>query len=106
MNTAYAESDEKASKIDKKLVARNTRFALNIIKELQKEDDDKNVFISPISISIVLAMLYNGSEQLTRDAIAETLQINEINLSDINKGYRDLIDSLKKHREPSKLKHR
>ncbi len=95
MNTAYAETDEKASKIDKKLVARNTRFALNIIKELQKEDENKNIFISPISISIALAILYNGSEQLTRDAIAETLQINEMNLSDINKGYRELIDSLK-----------
>jgi len=41
MNTAYAESDRKSSKIDKNLVARNTRFALNILKELQKEDEEK-----------------------------------------------------------------
>jgi serine protease inhibitor len=94
MNTAYAESDRKASKIDKNLVARNTRFALNILKELQKEDEKKNIFISPLSISTALVMIYNGAESLTRDAIAETLQIKEMSLTDINEGYRNLIDSL------------
>jgi serine protease inhibitor len=57
MKTAYAESDQKASKIDKNLIARNTRFALNILKELQKEDEKKNIFISPLSISTALAMI-------------------------------------------------
>jgi len=94
MNASYAESDQKASKIGKKLVDRNTRFALNIFKELQKEDADKNIFISPVSISIALAMIYNGAENLTRDAMAETFQINDMNLSEINEGYRNLIGSL------------
>ncbi|MCX6655099.1 MAG: serpin family protein [Candidatus Bathyarchaeota archaeon] len=94
MKTAYAESDQKASKIDKNLVARNTRFALNILKELQKEDEKKNIFISPLSILTALAMIYNGAESLTRDAMAETLQIKEMSLTEINEGYRNLIDSL------------
>jgi serpin B len=94
MSTAYAESDQKAFKTDKNLVARNTRFALNILKELQKEDEEKNIFISPLSISTALVMVYNGAESLTRDAMAETLQIGEMSLTDINEGYRNLIDSL------------
>ena len=94
MNTAYAESDHKASIIEKSLVARNTRFALNILKELQKEDERKNVFISPLSISTALAMVYNGAGSLTRDAMAETLQIKEMSLAEINEGCRNLIGSL------------
>ena len=94
MNTAYTESDQKASKIDKNLIAGNTRFAFNILKELQKEDEDKNIFISPLSISTALAMIYNGAESLTRDEMAETLQIKEMSLTDINEGYRNLIESL------------
>jgi serine protease inhibitor len=94
MNTAYAGSDQKTSKIDKNLVARNTRFALNILKELQKEDERKNIFISPLSISTALVMVYNGAEGLTRDSIAETLQIKEMSLTEVNEGYRNLIGSL------------
>jgi serpin B len=93
MNANYAESDLKASKIDKNLVARNTRFALNILKELQKEDGNKNILISPLSISTALVMVYNGAESLTRDAMAKTLHIKEMSLTDIDKGYRNLIES-------------
>jgi serine protease inhibitor len=69
------ESDRIASKIDKSLVERNTRFALNILKELQREDEGKTIFISRLGISTALVMIYNGAESLTRDAMVDTLQI-------------------------------
>ncbi len=94
MDTVNAESDLNASKINKDLVTGNTKFSLKILKELQTEDKDKNIFISPVSISIALAMLYNGAESHTKEAIAEALQIKGILPADINEGFQDLMDSL------------
>ena len=91
---AYAAADEKAENADKGLVDANTRFAFGILKELSEEDDGKNIFISPLSISIALAMAYNGAEGSTRDAIADTLQFGGMNLGRVNQGYLDLMGSL------------
>jgi serine protease inhibitor len=94
ISDVYALSDEKASSVDKRLVSSNTKFALNIFKELCIEDTDKNVFISPLSISIALSMTLNGAEGTTRDAMARTLQLGNMSLEEINQGYSTLIESL------------
>jgi serpin B len=94
MDAVTAESDLRASKINKDLVSRNIRFSLNILKELQREDKDKNIFISPLSISMALAMLYYGAEGHTKEAIANALQIKEMPPTDINEEFRDLMGSL------------
>lgn len=59
---ANKESDKIAESVDKTLVSLNTDFALKIFKELSNEDKNLNVFISPISISLTVAMAYNGSK--------------------------------------------
>jgi serine protease inhibitor len=92
MDFFHSQSDQMTSEIDKELVSGNTRFALNILKELQKEDKSKNIFISPLSLSMTLAIIHNGAEGQTRDAIAKTLQIDKINLQTVNQGFKDLID--------------
>lgn len=94
INDVYALSDEKASVVDKSLVFSNTKFAFNIFKELSVEDKNKNIFISPLSISIALAMTYNGAEGTTKDAMARALQLGNMSLEEINQGYLNLIDSL------------
>ncbi|MBM3292559.1 hypothetical protein FJY84_07760, partial [Candidatus Bathyarchaeota archaeon] len=75
-NRAYAASDELASKVNKDLVTANTRFALNIFKTLQEEDLNKNIFISPLSISIALSMTYNGAGGTTKQAMTNVLQFS------------------------------
>jgi len=93
---AYATSDEKASSVEMELVAANTRFAINIFKELVTEDDGKNIFISPFSISTALTMIYNGAEDSTKEAMAETLGFNDMELGKINQDYLNLLESLEK----------
>ena len=93
MNYSSKKRDQVAHNGDKNLVASNTRFAINLLKELQIDDD--NVFISPISISTVLAMNLNGAEGSTKNAIYKTLQLNEYDIQALNEGYRDLLFSLK-----------
>jgi serpin B len=94
ISDVYALSDEKANSVDKSLVSSNTKSALSIFKELSIEDKNKNVFISPLSISIALSMTYNGAEGTTRDAMARALQLGNMSLEEINQGYLNLIESL------------
>ncbi|MBI2232660.1 MAG: serpin family protein [Candidatus Aenigmarchaeota archaeon] len=91
---AYAASDEKAYSVDKNLVAANNRFAFSILKELSKEDADKNVFISPFSISTALAMTYGGSEGTTKEAMAKTLEFSGMDRKQVEQEYSTLIKSL------------
>jgi serine protease inhibitor len=90
----YAMSDEKACSVAPRLVSANTEFAFDLFKELLTEDTSKNVFISPLSVSIALAMLYNGAEGRTKDAMAKTLNFGNMTLEEINQEYSTLIQSL------------
>lgn len=94
-NSAYAISDEKAYSVDPQLVSANTKFAFELFKALITEDLNSNVFISPLSISTALAMIYNGAEGSTKDAMAKTLDFGNMTKADLNQAYSGLLDSLK-----------
>ena len=51
----------------------NAAFATNLYREL-RTDTDENVFFSPYSISVALAMVYAGAEGETATEMEETLQ--------------------------------
>jgi serine protease inhibitor len=102
-NSAYALSDEKAYSVNPKLVSANTEFAFDLFKKLLADDADKNIFISPLSVSIALAMLYNGAEGTTRDAMAKTLNFGNMTLEEINQEFSALIQSLENVDQEVKL---
>lgn len=87
-------SDEIAGSMDGNLVDANTGFGFNIFKELTVEDKDSNVFISPLSILLALAMTYNGAIGDTNLAMAEALGFNEFDLEELNSGFHDLLVSI------------
>lgn len=79
---------------DNKVVTANNRFGFKLFSELLKTDKDKNMFISPSSISFALTMTYNGADKDTKDAMAKTLEIKDMSLDEVNKGNNILIRSL------------
>jgi serpin B len=76
------------------LVAANTRFGLNLFRELLKADGGKNVFISPASVAIALAMTYNGARGDTAAAMAATLEVTGMSLEEVNLAYAALKQAL------------
>jgi len=102
-NSAYAASDEKAYSVDATLVCANTKFAFSLFRELVAEDMNRNIFISPLSISMALAMTYNGAEGTTKDAMAKTLNFGNMTLEEINREYSKLIESLENVDQAVKL---
>jgi serpin B len=72
----------------------NNRFAFKLFPKLT-EKKKKNIFISPASISIALAMTYNGASDKTRQAIKNTLELQDLSFDEINKQFAQLTSSLK-----------
>ncbi len=55
------------------LVAGNTAFAVDVYRELQNDNEGENLFISPLSISSALAMVYAGARGNTETQMADAL---------------------------------
>lgn len=58
---------------------------------LEEETDEKEIFISPTSIALALAMAYNGARGETREAMAETLGIKGVELERLNENNQALL---------------
>ncbi len=56
------------------VVADNTAFALDLHRELVDYEPGENLFVSPYSISVALAMTWAGARGETADEMAETLR--------------------------------
>lgn len=52
-------------KISMETVEGNSRFAFDIFKQLDKEEGNRSIFISPLSISTALTMTYQGAGTTT-----------------------------------------
>lgn len=77
-----------------KLIAAQTRFSWNLFSIIHKKDPQKNLFISPISISQAIAMIYNGASAETQTAIGSALALEDLSLDDFNSANEDLRNAL------------
>ncbi len=78
-------------KISQDFIAGNSRFAFDIFRQLNKEDQDQNIFISPLSISTALAMTYQGAGTTTKEVMAQTLGYAGLNEQILSEGYQNLL---------------
>lgn len=92
--TGDASEQQKSGTIDSldaDLVDANTRFAMRLFGEVATPTPTENVFISPPSIAVALAMTYNGADGETQRAMARALNIENFNLDMLNSSYADLL---------------
>lgn len=72
--------------------AANIRFAWNLLHNIESKSD--NVFISPLSLSLCLAMSANGAVGETRDQILKALSLPTDQLDKIDRDMHDLLVTL------------
>jgi serpin B len=94
LQVLYKKSDEKAKAVDNALLKGNSEFAVNIFKALLTDDADKNIFISPLSISVALSMTMNGTAGETFDGMQEALEFEGMTQEEINTSFLALLESL------------
>ncbi len=65
-------------------------FGFKLLNEVAASDAGKNIFISPASVSLALAMVYNGAKGGTAEDMARTLGVSGLSLNDANTAYNAL----------------
>lgn len=95
-NSDTSSSSNTSIKVDTEFVRRNTEFAFKIFNQLNEEDEENNIFISPISISTALAMTYQGAETTTKEAMAKVLEYYDMDIEILNEDYKNLLQHLTK----------
>lgn len=79
------------SERDKSVLNSANLFGFEIFKKIiNSEDKDKNVFVSPLSISIALTMTENGTAGATLDSIKSVLKQYNYSMEEINQSCKDL----------------
>lgn len=79
---------------ESKLVEADNAFAFKLFREINLEEGDKNIFVSPLSVAMALGMTYNGAAGSTQVAMQQALELQDLSIDEVNQSYRDLIDLL------------
>ncbi|XP_032326280.1 LOW QUALITY PROTEIN: serpin B8 [Camelus ferus] len=72
----------------------NGTFAINLLKMLAEEDNSRNVFFSPLSLSSALAMVFMGAKGNTAAQMSQALCLNYG--GDVHQGFQSLLTEVNK----------
>ena len=77
------------------LVAADNGFTLRLFQQIARQGSpDSNLFLSPLSAAMALAMAYNGAGGVTQSEMQSTLELDGMTLADVDQSYRSLITLL------------
>lgn len=90
----YKKADGHAEKVSEDVVKANNDLGMKMFSRLAAGEAGKNMMISPLSISIAMAMVTNGATGENLDEMKEVLGFGEMELPDVNEQFAQLIASL------------
>ncbi len=76
---------------EKLVESANNAFATNLFGQIAIQESGKDFFISPLSVSMALAMTLNGANGQTYVDMQNTLGLNGLTNDEINQSYQNLI---------------
>ena len=80
---------------EQSLVNSSNKFGFDLFNEINKaEEQNKNIFVSPLSVSFALAMTYNGADNETKTAMEQALRLNGLTTDEINSSFKNIMNSL------------
>jgi serine protease inhibitor len=80
---------------EKLLIEADQSFSYDIFRQtVAWETEYENLMISPLSISMALAMTLNGAEGQTYDDMREALYLSGMEIDEINEAFKSLIELL------------
>ncbi|HJV16951.1 MAG TPA: serpin family protein [Bacillales bacterium] len=77
----------------KKIVSSNNQLGMELLPEV-RENENGNVFISPMSLFMALSMVYNGADGVTKEEIAKVLHVDGIDKNELNKANASFMSML------------
>ncbi|XP_006879155.1 PREDICTED: serpin A12 [Elephantulus edwardii] len=100
MSQAHAGKGRRAAQ---ELAKRNTDFGFKLFKTLASRNPSKNIFFSPLSISMAFSMLCLGAQDSTLSEIKQGFNFKELPDRDVHEGFHYLIQRLQKGSQDIKL---
>lgn len=94
-NLAIAEAVDFGTKDYERIIVPTNDLAYELLDKMEA-DDDGNVFFSPASLWMALAIVYNGADGETKTEMAEAMQAKGIDVADLNKANASLLTALNK----------
>ncbi len=80
---------------EKNIINSGNDFSFKIFQRINEwEDKDKNLFISPLSVSYALGMALNGAVGQTKAEMLETMELSGLTDEEINTAYNSLMELL------------
>ena len=80
---------------EKQLVEADQSFSYDIFRQtVLYDNEEENLFISPLSISTALAMTLNGSGGETLEQMNEALYLSGMDIEEVNQAFQSLIELL------------
>ncbi len=90
------DSGIKMTKNTEDLIKSDNEFGIGLFRELLAcQDNDSNIIFSPFSVSMALAMTYNGADGTTKEAMEATMKKEGLTIEEINDIYKNLMNGLK-----------
>ena len=79
------------------LIAASNRFGLRLFREVAGATRDTlpNLFMSPLSVTMALGVLYTGAAGDTSAAMRRTLELDRLTPEEVSRSYHDLIQMLR-----------
>ena len=90
----YKKADDEAAEVSEDVVKANNDLGMKMFSKLAPAEAGKNMMISPLSISIAMAMSTNGATGENLDEMKEVLGFGEMELGNVNEQFKHLIASL------------
>ncbi len=97
-NNARPENVEFSQDDYQKIISGNNEIGFKLLAEVEPDEND-NTFISPVSLLMALSMVYNGADGVTKEEIAQALQLEGIDVEELNKANASLTSMLQKDSE-------
>ncbi len=84
------------SATQRQMVDGSNHFGFDLLRAVisHEEDPHSNVFISPLSVHMALAMTWNGTNGDTRREMSEAMHFGSLDALEVNEGFRQLIEDL------------
>lgn len=79
------------SSAEKQVESAGNSFATSLFGQIAAQENGKNFFISPLSVSMALAMTLNGAQGQTFTAMQKTLGLSGLSNDEMNQSYQSLI---------------
>lgn len=95
--TVSIDSTANSLRVSAPFADQTTQFAFDVAGRVnQQGGTGKNMFLSPLSLHIVLGILLNGADGQTAQAIQKTLKLDTQTLAEANQTYQNLLLNLPK----------